>query len=41
MTIEGIISMIFILSLIWGGFSFALAKAIQKEKRKAKTDGSA
>jgi len=41
MTIEGILSMIVILALIWGGFAFALAKALKNEKRKMRANGSA
>jgi hypothetical protein len=34
MAVEGIITLIVVLSLVWGGFLYFLLKAIKFEKRK-------
>lgn len=35
MTKQGIITMIFILGLVWGGFLLILLKAVRKERQKS------
>ncbi len=35
MSLEAIVTMILVLGLIWGGFAFALSRAVKREKEKA------
>ncbi len=35
MSLDAVIMMILVLGLIWGGFVFALSRAVQREKEKS------
>lgn len=39
MAIEGIITLIVVLSLVWGGFLYFLLKAVNFEKKKKNING--